>query len=141
MTRVPILVVAALAALALASCGDDSDEGTEQTTGETNPPATATQSVGGAPIGAQARDCKTQSATLSDLRATGVDCGSARQVMLAWAGAGARCRPTAGGSRSACSVRGYRCLAVSAAEGGGVSVNCSQPGRSISFRRAKAKSQ
>jgi hypothetical protein len=141
MTRVPILVAAALAALTLASCGDDSDEGAEQTTREANPPATATQSVGGAPIGAQARDCKTQSATLIDLRATGVDCGPARQVMLAWAAAGGRCRPTAGGSRSACSVRGYRCLAVSATAGGSVSVNCSQPGRSISFRRVKAKSQ
>jgi hypothetical protein len=141
MTRAPILIAAALAALALASCGDDSDDENGQTTREAKPPATATQSVGGAPIGAQAHTCKAQAAGLGDLRATGVDCASARRVMLAWADAGARCRPSRGESRSACSVRGYRCLSVSAAAGGAISVDCSQPGRSISFRRAKIESQ
>jgi hypothetical protein len=87
--------------------------------------------------------CKTRAPALSGLRATGVDCGPARQVMFAWADAGGRCRPTPGESRSACSVKGYRCLAVTVGteSGGGTAVNCATEGRSISFRYGRVKSQ
>lgn len=127
MTRLAALACAVSAVLVLASCGDD-DDGPEQTTGQDGPPATATQSVGEAPIGASARECNAQRPAFRDLRATGLDCAAARTVVFAWARSGA-CRPT--GSRSACSVKGYRCLATRA--GGGVSVDCSRPGRSLSF--------
>jgi hypothetical protein len=136
-----------VAALVLAGCGDSDDStepGSEPTTQQpTAPPATATQSTGGAPIGAQAQSCKTGSVALSELRATGVDCGAARRVMFAWADAGGRCRPEPGGSRSACSIKGYRCLAVAVGtgSGGGTAVNCAAQGRSISFRHGRIKSQ
>ena len=139
-----LLTATVVAALVLVSCGD-SDESTEPGTEGTTPqaPATATQSVGTAPIGAQAQSCETGSAALSALRATGVGCGAARRVMFAWADAGARCRPEPGGSRSSCPIRGYRCLAVAVGtgSGGGTAVDCAAQGRSISFRHGRVKSQ
>jgi hypothetical protein len=146
--RVALTTVLATVALALASCGD-SDESTTEPGAEGTapqeqaPPATATQSVGTAPIGAQAKTCKTGAPALTGLRATGVDCRVARRVMFAWADAGTRCRPTPNESRSACSVQGYRCLAVTVGteSGGGNAVNCSAQGRSISFRHGRVKSQ
>jgi hypothetical protein len=127
MTRLTLVACLAAAALLLASCGDD-DDGSEPTTQQANPPATATQDVGGAPVGASARECNPQRPAFSDLRATGLGCTAARTVVFAWARSGP-CRPS--GSRSACSVQGFRCLSTRA--GGAVAVDCSRPGRSLSF--------
>jgi type IV pilus biogenesis protein CpaD/CtpE len=67
---VPIVALA-LAAASLAGCGSSSD-----TTGGSSA-VTAPR----APVGASAKTCETRAADAEGLRATGVSCGRARQVM------------------------------------------------------------
>jgi hypothetical protein len=137
------LLIALLTAALLGGCGTSSGEGT--TGGEaTAPETTAPQSPGeagsrqpppnagasGAPTGARARVCDTYAVDAEGLRVTGLSCKQGRQVMFGWQRAEG-CLLIDGASRGACSVRSYRCLATKAARG--ISVSCSQPGRSIAF--------
>ncbi len=71
--------------------------------------------------------CKT-----GGLRATAVDCASARKVMTGWDDSHA-CALGQGESRGACSVSGFRCQSVRT--GKGVSVSCARPGEAIAFIR------
>lgn len=124
--------VAALASLAaaalIAGCG--ADEST--TSSGPKPPAPGPAGASSVPPGAVTHRCATRG-RLTGLRVSGVGCAEGRAVMSAW---GERsCRPAGGDSRSACTVRRYRCLAVVA--GRGISVGCARPGRSISFLRRR----
>jgi hypothetical protein len=126
----PAIVLFA-AALLLAGCGSDESTTTPAETApstETGPTAGASS----APVGAAAHECGSVGG-LTKVRAVGVACDEARQIAAAWDVP--RCRPAAGGSRSACTVRRYRCQGVVTDRG--LSVSCSRPGQSISFLRPR----
>ena len=118
------------AAVILAGCG--SDESTT-TPAETAPAGTGpVAGASSAPAGAAAHGCGEVDG-LTKVRTVGVACREARLVAAAWNVP--RCRPSPSESRSACTVRQYRCQGV--ATDRGVSVSCSQPGQSISFLRPR----
>jgi hypothetical protein len=125
------LVIVAFAALLLGGCGgSSSDEGSMPDVtiqGGKAPPGADTS---GAPVGAAARSCDTDTVDVEELRATGVSCGQARQVMYGWQRASS-CAGSSGASRSACTSRSYRCLSTRTDRG--LAVSCSRPGRSIAF--------
>lgn len=79
-----------------------------------------------APAGSKVVSCK------EGLRATEVDCASARKVMISWQHSHA-CALAQGESRGACSVSGFRCQAVQV--GKGTSVSCARPGESVAFSK------
>jgi hypothetical protein len=116
------IAIAVLAAL-LGGCGGSSDGGSSSST-EAQP----TEST--APAGASARSCPIEPNGAEGLRATGVSCGKAQRVVVAWQQTGS-CEPTTGASRSGCNAAGYRCL--STVTDRGLAVSCSEPGRSIAF--------
>jgi hypothetical protein len=78
-----------------------------------------------APAGSKVVSCKTEG-----LRATSVDCASARKVMVGWQHSHA-CALGQGESRGACTVSGFRCQSVRT--GKGVSVSCARPGGDVFF--------
>jgi hypothetical protein len=122
----PLLIAVALGLLA--GCGDSSSS--EESTG-----ASPGAGAPAAPTGASARPCPVGDPDVVGLRATGVSCAEARQVMSGWRRA-RECDKGGGASRLGCSLRSYRCQAT--ATDRGWSVSCSKPGRSIAFliRRA-----
>lgn len=109
------LLVFVLAAVLVAGCGGSSPETTNTTS---------------APVGAAAQSCETQAAGAEGLRATGVSCQRARQVMYGWRRQGS-CFSPPGASRVSCTTRSYRCLGARTDRG--TAVSCSRPGRSIAF--------
>lgn len=88
------------------------------------------ESKSGAPIGASARSCDAYSTDAGALRATGISCGQARQVMYGWQREPS-CATPAGASRSSCLTRSYRCQATRTDRG--LAVSCSRKGQSIAF--------
>lgn len=108
------LAVAVLLALLVAGCGGGSSSST------TKPKA---------PAGSKVVSCKT-----GGLRATAVDCASARKVMIGWRSSQA-CALAKGASRGSCSVSGFRCQSVQV--GKGTSVSCARPGEDVSFIRKR----
>ncbi|HEY8083374.1 MAG TPA: hypothetical protein VIE64_07445 [Solirubrobacterales bacterium] len=118
------LSLAVLIAILLAGCGSDGDS-----SNTTAPEATTSSATPTAPAGATAQSCKSKSAGLEALRVTGIDCGAGRAVATAWTRSASCTRE--GESRSACTVRGYRCLGVVTERG--LALSCAQPGRSVSF--------
>jgi hypothetical protein len=118
------LSLALLIAILLAGCGSNGDS-----SNTTAPEATTSSATPTAPAGAAAHSCKIKSAGLEGLRVTGVDCGAGQAVATAWT-QNASCSPE-GESRSACTVRGYRCLGVATERG--FALSCARPGRSVSF--------
>jgi hypothetical protein len=109
----PVLGAVVLAvALFVVGCGGSSSSST------TKPKA---------PAGSTVVSCKT-----GGLRATAVDCASARKVMIGWRHSHA-CALGQGESRGACSVSGFRCQSVRT--GKGVSVSCARPGEAVAFIR------
>jgi hypothetical protein len=119
------LAIAALAAALAAGCGGSSQEQSTNPTGAEPPASQPT-----APAGATAQSCETEAVDAKALRATGISCGEARQLMFSWQRSAA-CATPSGASRSACSTGSYRCLATETARG--VAVSCARPGRSIAF--------
>jgi hypothetical protein len=120
----PILaVLAVVAALAVAGCGSSSDgTGTERV----EPPASSSAAPQRqAPAGARAKACGADG-----IRATGVSCGFARQIVEDWHEKGA-CAPAPGASRTSCGLGGLTCLGAST--GRGLAVTCAAPGRSVAF--------
>jgi hypothetical protein len=103
------LAVVILAAVLLAGCGDSSDH---------------------APIGASAKACDAYSTDAESLRATGIPCDQARQVMYGWQRENS-CAVPASASRNSCLTRSYRCQATRTDRG--VAVSCSRQGQSIAF--------
>lgn len=106
---VPAAVMLALA-LFVVGCGGSSSSST------TKPKA---------PAGSKVVACDS-----GGLRATSVDCASARNVMNRWE-AEQTCALSKDESRGACSVDGFRCQAVQVDKG--VSVSCARPGEAIAF--------
>lgn len=119
--------LALLAAALLAGCGAGEDSGT--TSGEGGA-ATDAPASPGAPPGAEAVLCRPHTSDADELRATGVGCPRARELMFRWQGS-ERCAPPPGISRSGCTISSYRCQATVADRG--ISVSCSRPGRSVAF--------
>jgi hypothetical protein len=78
-----------------------------------------------APGGSKVVACKA-----AGLRATAVNCASARKVMNGWE-ASHVCALGQSESRGACSVVGFRCQSVRT--GKGVSVSCARPGEAVAF--------
>jgi hypothetical protein len=118
-TTVAAVLLAALAA----GCGSSDDSGS---TGS----ETTRKQGAGAPVGATARSCALDAGGAVRLRATGVSCGKAQRVALAW-GRSAACAADPDVSRSSCSVGGYRCLGARTERG--LVVGCARPGRSVAF--------
>ncbi len=111
----------ALAVSLIAGCGSS---------GETASAPEPLKRAGGSggPIGASVKKCPA-AGVLTALRVSGVSCATGVAVMSSWNFP--RCRPAKSESRSACTVRRYRCLSVRTARG--VPVNCARRGRSITF--------
>jgi hypothetical protein len=114
----PILLLALGAALL--GCGGGSDS-TRGPTGGGN---------GGAPPGASAMACGGPERAAA-VRVVGIGCAGGLRVEAGWTRSAA-CAAPAAASRASCLVRGFRCLAIRTDRG--LSVSCSRPGRSISFR-------
>jgi hypothetical protein len=126
---VALLAVVALAAVLAAGCsGSSADEGSS-TSGASTRAAPPTSSSG-APVGAAAKSCETQAADAEGLRATGVSCKQARQVMYGWQQRGS-CSSPRGASRVSCTTHTYRCTGARTERG--TAVSCARPGRSIAF--------
>jgi hypothetical protein len=133
------------AALLVAGCGGGGSAGSNST----SPPETGGANGGGAtgggtpgggapkkatapnaPAGSRVVACKEGAVDMEGLRATAVDCGSARETMRQW-GRSRGCSLGKGGSRSSCSLGGFRCQAVRTDRGAAVS--CARPGGDVSF--------
>jgi hypothetical protein len=126
---VPLAIVAFAAAL-VAGCGGTSDQGSTSggsTQGNTQAPP---GSSSGAPVGAAAKNCDSGAVDAEGLRATGIPCNQARQVMYGWQRERS-CSSPAGTSRSSCLTRSYHCQAARTDRG--LAVSCSRPGESIAF--------
>lgn len=120
-----LAAIAALAAAAiLVGCGSSADE--SSTDRATTPPAPHA----GAPVGAAARSCETLAADAEALRATGIACDQAQQVMYAWQREPACALPTSS-SRGGCLAGSYRCQAARTDRG--VAVSCARAGESVAF--------
>jgi hypothetical protein len=129
-------VAIAIVALIVAGCGGGSGGGSSSSTA----PAGGGGANGGgrpkqatapnAPAGSKVLACKEGGVATEELRATAVDCGSARETMRRWERSHA-CALGKSGSRSSCALGGFRCQAVR--NGRGASVNCARPGGDISF--------
>lgn len=111
-----------------AGCGGSSETDSTATTGEIEYEAEPVPG-GRAPAGASAASCDSQAVDAEALRATGLSCEGARQVMFAWQRE-AGCDP-GGESRGGCTARSYRCAAVRTDRG--TAVDCSRRGRSVAF--------
>jgi hypothetical protein len=110
------LAIVALAAVLIAGCGGSSSSNEGSTTG--------------APLGAAAKSCDIHAVDAEGLRASGISCGQARQVMYGWQRESS-CSSQAGASRTSCLTRSYRCLGTRT--GRGLAVSCSRAGQSIAF--------
>jgi len=116
------LAVAALLALLVGGCGGGSSSSTA--------PSRSVRPSG--PAGSKVVACRGDGAA-HGLRATAVDCASARKVMSGW-GHARTCSLAKGESRGACSVAGFRCQSVRTEEG--VAVSCARPGEAVAFVKA-----
>jgi hypothetical protein len=123
------------AALLVAGCGG----GSGSSTSPTAPPGNGAATGGGAPkkatapnapAGSKVVACKEGAADAAGLRATAVDCGTARQTMRRWASSHA-CTLGKSGSRSSCSLGTFRCQAVRVDRG--ASVSCARSGADVAF--------
>lgn len=123
MRLATLIAIVLLAAAALVGCGSDEEPAAGGGGAETAGEATA-------PPGAEALACPPHAADAEQLRATGVSCPRARELMFRWQGL-ERCAPPAGASRVGCTIDDYRCQATVADRG--VSVSCAKPGRSVAF--------
>jgi hypothetical protein len=124
-----LLVFVVLTAVLAAGCGGGSSSGEGSTSGASTP-AAPPASTSGAPVGAAAKSCETQAGDAEALRATGISCDRARQVMYGWRQKGS-CSSPPGASRVSCTTHAYRC--TGARTDRGTAVSCSRPGRSIAF--------
>ncbi|MEA2673104.1 MAG: hypothetical protein QOI92_296 [Chloroflexota bacterium] len=118
------------AALVVAGCGGGSGNGSSSTGPaheESGAPKKAT--APNAPAGSKVVACKERRIETHQLRASAVDCGTARKTMRHWVSSHA-C--TLGkGSHSSCSLDGFRCQAVRVDQG--ASVSCARSGADVAF--------
>ncbi|MBS1885749.1 MAG: hypothetical protein JSU06_01020 [Actinobacteria bacterium] len=105
-------------------------EGGVEAGGET-PGGTAKKATApNGPAGSKVLACQGGGAQIGQLRATAVDCTSARELAERWANNGA-CAPGENASRGSCSLGSFKCEAVKTDRGAAVS--CAQPGEVVSF--------
>ncbi len=123
--KVSAATLAVLAALLVAGCGGGSGSSGSGSTATTKQ-ATAPN----APAGSKVVSCTEGREEAEDLRATAVDCDTARTTMQHWQSSHA-CTLGAHASRSACSLDGFRCQAVRVDRG--AEVSCSRPDGGVSF--------
>jgi hypothetical protein len=120
-----IAVLAALgivaAALLVAGCGGGSESSSS------GPPKKAT--APNAPAGSKVVACQERRLETRQLRASAVDCGTAQKTMRDWVSSHACTLGT--GSRSSCSLDGFRCQAVRV--DGGASVSCARPDADVAW--------
>ena len=83
-----------------------------------------------APAGSKVVSCSEGREEAEDLRATAVDCDTARTTMQHWQSSHA-CTLGAHRSRSSCSLGGFRCQAVRVDRG--AEVSCAGPDGDVSF--------
>lgn len=136
MFRASTSLLAILAVLSLAACGDGSDEATTggQPQGDAmktaQPEGADTEGgAGGRPI-PNVRTCRTEAVKKRTMLAVDVSCQRAEAIAEAVAGR-PECLPAAGESRSGCTVEGFSCTSTTAQQG--ISVSCGRPGHSIGF--------
>ena len=133
MKRSALAALALLvAALLVGGCGGGSSGGSSSTAPggakEGGGPKKAT--APNAPAGSKVVSCAEGSVETEQLRATEVDCATARTTMERWESSHA-CALGKGSSRSSCSLGGFRCQAVRT--GSNAAVSCARPGGAISF--------
>lgn len=119
-----VLAVLVAAALFVAGCGGGGSEGSSST-GQEGGAKKAT--APNAPAGSKVISC---SGGAMQLRATALDCGTARTTMQHWERSHA-CGLGGGDSRGSCSLGGFRCQAVKVDRG--VAVSCAKPGADVAF--------
>jgi hypothetical protein len=123
---VTIAAAVLCAALLVAGCGGGDSGGS----GTTAPPA-----GGGAQKKATAPNAPAGSKVVAcgqGLRATAVDCGTARRIMRRWDNHRS-CALPEGASRGSCALGSFRCQTVKT--GDGTAVSCAHPGGDIAFIR------
>jgi len=132
LSRLSLLVATALVVcgLLVAACGGGSSGGSNSTSPGTGGAAPKKATAPNAPAGSKVVDCKEGEADLTELRASGVDCGTARKTMDAWA-AHHDCALGAKDTRGSCSLGEFRCQAVRT--GGAASVSCAHSGGDVTF--------
>lgn len=133
MKRSAVAVLAVLVtALLVAGCGGGSSGASSSTapSGASTEGASPKKATApNAPAGSKVVACSEGRVETEQLRATEVDCGTARATMQHWESS--RACTLGGASRSSCSLDGFRCQAVRT--GGNASVSCARPGGNISF--------
>ena len=121
------LAVLVVAALLVAGCGGSGSEGSSSTAPEGGAKkATAPN----APAGSKVISCSEGRMETVQLRATAVDCDTARATMQHWESSHA-CTLGKSASRSSCSLGGFRCQAVKVDRGAAVS--CAKEGADIAW--------
>jgi hypothetical protein len=127
------LAVLVAAALLVAGCGGAGSGGSSSTTPEGGPakegaPKKAT--APNAPAGSKVVSCSEGGGESAQLRATAIDCGTARVTMKHWESSGA-CALGKGDSRSSCTIGEFRCQAVKVDRG--ASVSCAMQGGDVAW--------
>ncbi len=134
--RIATLAALALcAALLVGGCGGGGSAGSSSTAPPERGGATPKRATApNAPAGSKVVSCDAGAADLEGLRATAIDCDSARDTMRRWAQTEA-CALAEGASRGSCSLGGFRCQAVRADRG--IAVSCARPGGDVAFISTK----
>ncbi len=140
---IPLVLLCACAALLAAGCGGGSagtGAGTTAPAGESGGGAAESGGAGGgtskkatapnAPAGSKVVACEEGREGAVQLRATAVDCATARATMQKWESSHA-CTLGKDASRSSCSIGAFRCQAVRVDRGAAVS--CARPDGDVSF--------
>jgi hypothetical protein len=137
-SAVAVLVVLA-AALSVAGCGGGSSGGSSSTAPSGGSTSGGAKESGGAakkaaspdaPAGSKVVSCSEGHVETMQLHATAVNCRTARTTMQHWESSQA-CTLGKGGSRSSCSLGGFRCQAVRVDKGAAVS--CARPGGDVAW--------
>jgi hypothetical protein len=142
----PLAVLLACAALFAAGCGGGSGSSGGSTApgggakeggganatpgGGANPDGPKKATAPNAPAGSKVVSCRITAGATAGLRATAIDCGTARATMRRWTQERS-CAMAKGASRGSCSLGGFRCQAVRS--GRGAAVSCARPGADIAF--------
>ena len=122
------LALAVSAAFLLAACGGRSSSISGSSSPAAGGPKKAT--APDAPAGSKVTSCGGDLVGGVQLRATAVDCRTARAIYRRWDRSRA-CALGKAASRGSCSVGDLRCQAVRT--DGGASVSCARPGADVSF--------
>jgi hypothetical protein len=129
------LTLGIVVALLVAGCGGGSEGGSNSTapseggaTVEGGAPKKAT--APNVPAGSKVIACKEGETEAKQLRATAIDCGTARATMRQWQRSHA-CTLGKSASRSSCSLGTFRCQA--ARVDAGAAVSCAHPGGDVAW--------